>query len=217
MNQYCDDRDLLAVEPVIFTAGGFPSQRIASGQGGTFAGTVFSADGGGFVSAGVRAGMVLVTYTTIPAEGGAWEIVSADSASELTVSVLRAEAVDSPIAPPGGGGLLYLVPSYAAQIANVSQALGEKLRQVRELASLSRADFADSSQLRMAAAHGVLADVFLARAAAAEPQDANWLKARHYRQLFVEAQTHLRLAADDDGDGSADRTRSLGNVTLRRD
>jgi len=216
MNQYCDDRDLLGIEPVVFMGGGFPCQELTGGQGGQLSGTAFEATGGNFVSAGVQAAMVLCTYTTTPDEGNAWEIVAVESATQLTVSVLRVDGDGACIAPKADDGLSFHVRTYAAQIANVSTTLAEKLRRISEPSGPVKTAFADSAQLRIATAYGVLTDIFVARADNAEPYDANWLKARHYRNLFSEAQMRLRLAADDDGDGQADRTRSLGNVTLRR-
>ena len=216
MNEYCTDRDLLGIEPIVFLGGGFPCQELAGGQGGQLSGTTFQAAAGGFVSAGIKAGMVLCTYKTTPAEGSAWEIVGVLSPTQLSVSVLRAD-VGGPVTPPKvGSDLLYHVRTYACQFANVSAALGEKLRQISEVAGVAPADYARSVQLRLAAAYGALTEIFVARADNAEAYDANWLKAQHYRQLSREAQMRLRLVSDDDGDGRAERTRSLGNVTLKR-
>ena len=216
MSDYCQDRDILAIEPVIFLGGGFPAQQLIAGQTGAFAGTTFSVSGGSFTSASVQPGMVLVTYSTIPAEGNACEVISVNSSTQLTVSVLRADTEDAAVAPPGGSDLLFHVRTYAAQIRAVSRTLGEKLRQISEVSPVANADFADSDQLRRATAYGVLTEVFTARAANAEAYDANWLKAQHYRQLFRQAQLQLRLTVDSNGDGQAEQTRSLGNVELRR-
>jgi len=216
MSDYCQDRDLLAIEPVVFLGGGFPAQQLITGQTGAFAGTAFNVSGGSFTSAAVQPGMVLVTYSTIPAEGNACEIIAVNSATQLTVSVLRADTDGSPVPPPGGSDLLFHVRSYAAQIRSVCRTLGEKLRQISEVSGVAAADYADSDQLRAAAAYGVLAEVFTARADNAQAYDANWLKAQHYGRLFRRAQLQLRLAVDADGDGRAERTRSLGNVELRR-
>jgi hypothetical protein len=98
----------------------------------------------------------------------------------------------------------------------VADTLAEKFRQLSEAAGINSADFADSSQLRQAVAYGSLSGIFVARAENAAPGDANWIKAEHYRRLFQAGQIQLRLAVDADGDGTAQQTRSLGNVTLRR-
>ena len=143
-------------------------------------------------------------------------VVSVNSATQLTVSVLRGDPDGSAVPLPGGSQLLFHIRSYAAQIRSVSLTLGEKLRQISEVSAVAKANYADSDQLRLAAAYGVLTEIFVARADNAEAYDANWLKAQHYRQLFRQAQLQLRLTVDSNGDGHAEQTRSLGNVELRR-
>jgi len=216
MDNYCQDRDLLSIEPIVFIGGGFPSQGLLAGANGQISGTTFTASGVDFSAAGVGAAMVLCTYSDTTAEGSAYEIVSVDSATTLTVSVLRPDATADPVAPPAQSGVSFYIRTYAAQIRSVSAALGEKLRQIKEVAGLPSAEFADSAQLRLTAAYGTIADVFVARAENAEPNDANWVKAQHYRRLLRSLQLQLRLAVDADGDGIAERTRTLGNVALKR-
>ena len=160
--------------------------------------------------------MVLCTYTTTAAEGSAYEVVSVDSPTTLTVSVLRADTGGAAVPPPAQSGVSFHVRTYSAQIHTVSAAMGEKLRQMAEVSGVAAADFAESAQLRLTAAYGTLAEVFVARADNAQPSDANWTKAQHYRQLHRNLQLQLRLVADTDGDGQAEQTRTLGNVTLRR-
>ncbi|MFB3894140.1 MAG: hypothetical protein ACE15C_19220 [Phycisphaerae bacterium] len=216
MSEFCQDRDLMAVEPVIFTSGGQPGQQLASGANGAVAGTAFTAAGADFVSAGVQAGMVLCVWTTTPDEGAAYEITAVVAATQLTVSVLRADRAGAAVAPPAGTGLGYRVVTFAAQIRGASATLAEKLRQLAEVAGVSSADFADSAQLRTAAALAALAGVFLARASGGLHDDANWTKAEKYARLALDVRAQLRLAVDADGDGRAESTRTLADITLRR-
>jgi len=216
MSIFCQDRDLLSSEPVIFIGGGFVGQELTSGSDGAISSATFTSAGSNFTSAGVTAGMVLCTYTDSPSEGSAMEVVSVDSATQLTVSVLRADADGDAVAPPAGTGLNFYIRTFAAQIAGISATLAEKLRQAVEVAGISSADFADSQQLRMTTATGSLSAIFVARADNATEQDANWVKAEHYRKQFARQQLQLRLAVDADGDGEAEQTRTLGNISLRR-
>ena len=216
MNRFCTDRDLLATEPSAFAADGFGAAALASGTSGGVSGTTFSASGVNFTAAGVEAGMVLTTSPTIPAEGDAWEIVSVDSPTTLTVSILRADPESAAVAPPAASGLSFFVRTFAARIVNVSEAMAEKLRRITEAAGIASSDFADSNQLRRAAVLGTLAELFRARAENARTEDAHWTKAEYYQNEFLAAQNRLRLAVDLDGDGRAEETRSLGNVLLRR-
>ena len=216
MSPFCTDRDILAIEPSVFLAGDAVTQHRAAGADGQLAGTTFTSLSADFLAAGIEPGMVLCTTTTIPEEGLAWEIVSADAATALTVSVLRPGADDPAIPGPDADGLTYHIRTCAAQIAAVSAGLGETLRQLAEVAGISEADFADSAQLVRVTALGVLAGVFRARCEAARPNDANWIKADHYEAEFRRARNELRLAVDADGDGFAEQTRTLGNIRLRR-
>jgi hypothetical protein len=216
MSDFCQDIDLLALEPGIFLSGSFAGQNLLAGKDGAIDGTAFSSASSDLQAAGVEGGMVLCTYATTPSEGLAVEIVSVDSATELTVSVLRPDPQATPTPPPPGTGLLFHIRSFKPQIRSISASLAEKLRASAEVAGVRAADFADSCQLRTTTAHGVLAAIFVARAENASDSDANWIKAQHYRAEFARLQPQLRLAVDADGDGSAEQTRALGNVTLRR-
>jgi len=216
MTAYCQDRDLLSIEPIIFLGAGFPSQQLTAGQNGLCIGTTFSASGADFTSTGVEAGMVLCSYATIPAEGIACEIVSVDSATSLTVSILRADTDASPVPPPGQSDVSFHVRTYGAQIRTVSDALAKKLQQIADLYPTANPSFADSAELRLAAAYGTLAEVFTARADNAETSDPNWIKRRHYQRLYQDIQPRLRVAADTDADGQTEQILHLGNLKLRR-
>ena len=216
MDLFCSDRDLLAIEPLVFLLGGGPAQELSAGDDGAISGTTFSSAASHFESAGVQPGMVLAASPGAAAAGGAYEIVTVDSPTALRVSVLRADPQADRIAPPAGSELVFSIRTYRPQIRNVSDTMAEKLRQIVEVSGVASADFADSAQLAAACAHGVLAAVFVARAESASPADANWVKAEHYRREFLRLQLQLRLAVDSDADGVAERTRTLGNVSLRR-
>lgn len=216
MSDFCQDRDLLSIEPGVFIGGGFPSQELISGSDGVISGTTFTSSASNFTAACVEAGMVLCTYTTTAAEGSAFEIVSADSTTSLNLSVLRAGLEAASVAPPAGSNLHFYIRTFGPQIRTVSAALSEKLRQIVEVSGVDAADYADSAQLRITAAHGALAAIFVARSENAVSSDVNWIKAQYYHDCFRRLQLQLRLAVDADGDGLAERTRTLGNVTLRR-
>jgi hypothetical protein len=212
---FCTDRDLMILEPRLYLTASPPAQTPLRGQM-SLAGTTLSCPTADFAAAGVKAGMAVCLYAETPAEGAAFEIAAVQSPTQLAVSVVRADATGPLVAPPPAAGMPGVVVTYAAQIASVSATLAEKLRQISEAAGIAAASFADSGQLRAAGAAGALWAVFVARASAGEDADSNWLKARHYHQLFLDLQSQLRLAVDIDGDGVAESTRSLGNIMLRR-
>ena len=216
MNDFCLDRDLLALEPSVFLGTALAGQNLLAGTDGAIEVTTFSSESSDFQAAGVESGGVLCVYTTTPSEGLAVEIVSVDSATELTISVLRPDSLGTPTPPPPGDKLRFHIRTYKPQIRCLSESLAEKLRSMAEVHAVGTADFADSAQLRIATAHGALSAIFVARAENAADNDANWIKAQFYRSEFARLQSQLRLAVDADGDGVAERTRTLGNVNLRR-
>lgn len=215
MNEFCQDRDLLGIEPGLFLTAGPAGSQLIAGSDGQLEGTTFSS-AADFSAAGVEAGIVLTVTATIPSEGRAYEIISLDAPGQLTISVLRADAGDAAIAPPAGENLSFCVITYKPQIRRVCDSLAEKLRALAEATPVAAEAHVDSAQLRLTAAYGVLATVFLAKAESPNPADPHWAKADRYQQEFVRMQMQLRLAIDADGDGFAERTRTLGNVTLRR-
>lgn len=215
MTNECTDRDLLIVEPEIFD-GWRGTARLAAGDDGTIAGASFTSAAADFASAGVAAGMVLCVHAGAASEARRYEIVQVVSATELAVSVPRAYPDDDPIAPPAGEDLQYFIDTFAPQIAAAQNTLNEKLRRLGEPGGIDVTQYTDSELLRRAVATGALAGIFVARAANASAFDANWVKAEHYRARHVAAVGAMRLTIDADGDGFAERTRDLGNITLRR-
>ncbi|MFA6133384.1 MAG: hypothetical protein WC869_05130 [Phycisphaerae bacterium] len=216
MTEFCQDIDLLAIEPRIFLTATPPGITLAQGTGGTLAGTSLLAETAGFVEAGVEAGMVLVVHSGNSAEGQAYEIVTVNGPTQLTVSALRAERGQPLIPPSMASGASFCVRTFKPQIHLVCEALAEKLRRMMEASPVTSANFEDSAQLRQAAAIGTLGTLFFALAESAAPSDPNWAKAECYRSQFAQLQSRLRLAIDLDGDGVAEETRTLGHITLRR-
>jgi len=215
--QTCTDRDLLALEPVIFLGSGLGTQQIVAGSGGQTAGTTFTAAGVDFVAAGVQAGMVLTTYNPAngAAEGNAFEIVGVLSQTQLSVSVLR-PTLSSPAVAPLPGGASFLVRTYQPQIQGVYDTLMERMRQLGELVGVDASAFADSPQLRLTLACGALSSIYVTRAQSSPlASDPNWVKAEHYKTEFARLCKALRLTGAD-ADGAVTMTRSLGNVMLRR-
>ena len=190
---------------------------MVEGTDGIISDTSFTSASADFLSANVQAGMVLCIYPTVRTEALCYEIISIDPLlMSLTVSVLRADRDADAVAPPPGAELNYYIHTFMPQIADCEATLREKLRQIGEADGISATDFVDSSQLRKAIAFAALSSVFTARASNAADSDANWVKAEFYRRRHVTVVGALRLAKDIDGDGFAEQTRTLANISLRR-
>ena len=129
---------------------------------------------------------------------------------------MRASA-GSPVIPAGhSSGLTYCVRTLAAVIEQLGSELSERFRRIGESAGILPENFADSKALASTAAFGVLARVYRGMADSST-KDVRWLKAEHYAAEYERMCSRLRLSVDTNGDGTAEQTRSLGNVRLRRD
>ncbi|MCL2700642.1 MAG: hypothetical protein FWE88_02985 [Phycisphaerae bacterium] len=215
MTPQCTDRDLLALETILFLGAG-GTQQLTGGANGQLSGTTFTAAGADFPEAGIQPGMVLTTYDPArgPAEGRACEIVAVRAATQLDVSVLRA-AADAPSVAPYPGGTHFLIRTYQPQIQAVHDALMERLMRARAADRANVGSFLPSPQLRQALACGTLAAVFVSRAQDGTAADANWLKAEHYRREFERLSSSLQLTPES-SDGLGGGVVAMGNVTLRR-
>ncbi|MBT3278760.1 MAG: hypothetical protein HN909_07745 [Phycisphaerales bacterium] len=213
MTLFCTDRDLLALEPLVFLQGS-ACQQFAAGDDGALAAGAFTSASASF-AASILPGMVLTTSATIPAEGTCCEILSVDSPTALSVSLLRTSSTDGPVAPPDATGLSWRVRTFAAHSTEASAALGEELRAQSEV-DFDADDFSPSDQLRRLCAFRALAAIFLGRCQKAAQDDLNWIKAEHYRAEARRLRTQLTLVTDTDADAQRDTSRSLANVQLRR-
>jgi hypothetical protein len=226
MVRLCSDRDILKYEPGLFGANFPANQVIAAGTGGTLTGTTFTASGANFISAQVEAGDCIYMKRADVNLEGVYEIVSVGSASQLCVSVLRADRESDPIPPLMGlltlpsseGGVTYRISTYRPQIAEVSLRLMEYLwikpGEVRS--DISADEILNSEQVRQICALGTIASAYRTLANGAD--DNNFKdKSIEYETMFGNGMERCRVAIDKDGDGVADGVRYGGCGRLFRD
>ena len=217
MVRFSQDLDVLKYEPVLFGELARASQVRCAGEDAVLSGTTLTAAGASFATAGVAAGQVV--YLSGATVDGAYEVVSVDSATQLTVSVVRAGREDAALAPPAGTGLSYRVSTYDPQAEEVAYGLLQYfgLEATASEAAADAGDILETRALRQASVFGVLAGVFAA-AAGGEEEDAAgyWRKSVRYQKLFETARARVRVKLDTDGDDLAEEYRSGGSVRLRR-
>ena len=85
---FSTDTDILKYEPGLFGELHFAGHVLASGTGATLSGTTLTASGADFVSAQVAAGSVGYLQSAGDVLDAGYEVVSVDSAPQLTVSVV---------------------------------------------------------------------------------------------------------------------------------
>jgi hypothetical protein len=218
MATFSNDVDILKHEPVLFGELHLASQVRASGTGATLSDTTLTAAGADFVAAGVEAGGVIYLRSAEGSLDGAYEIVSVDSATELTVSVVRAEAADPAVAPPAAGDILYRVSTFEPQAEDAAFQLTEYfgIRPGNPTSEIGVEALLDTEGLRKASVLKVISAVY---AAWSSPTDGEcfWRKSLFYQQLYENARQRCHLTVDLGSDGVADVTRVGGAIRLVRD
>ena len=218
MVSFSSDVDILKYEPVLFGELHLSGQVLAAGTGGALSGTTFTASGEDFVSAHVSAGGVIYMQTTDGSLDGAYEIVSVDSATQLSVSVIRSNPDDTAVAPTDATDISYRVCTFGPQASEVGFRLTEYfgIKPGNPASIYDAGDVLDTEVLKRAAAFGVISIVYAMLASKAK-DDSFWKKSLHYKRLFERARERCRLSIDIGSDGTADVTKIGASIRLVRD
>jgi len=218
MAKFSDDADILKYEPILFGELHLPGQILASGAGGTLSGTTFTASGADFVSAQVSADGAIYLQSANGSLEGVFEIVSVDSATQLTVSVLCADSEDAAIAPPAATDIIYRISTFAPQATEVGFQLTEYfgIKPGNPASDTDVDDILDKDVLRLASVFGVISSIY-AMLASKSQEENFWKKSLYYQKLFGKARQRCRLSIDAGSDGVADVTRMGASVRLVRD
>jgi len=219
MISFSSDADILKFEPVLFGELHFSWQVLTSGEGGSLAGTTFTKSGEDFVSAGVAAGGVIHLRGAEGSLDGAYEIVSVDSATELTVSVLRADKESDAIAPPSGTDIAYRISTFGPQaneaFFQLTQYFGIKPGDADS--DYDADDILEPEALRDVSVFLVIASVYATLAGRAGLEAGFWKKSLYYQQRYEKARERTRVSIDMGSDGISDLVKSGGSMHLVRD
>ncbi len=214
MVRLCSDRDILKYEPALFGELHFKNQVIAAGTDGAVAGTTFESDSADFVSAQVEAGDCIYIKSADGTIEGVYEIVSVDSATQLSVSVLRADSQGDPIVPPAGSGFTYRISTFKPQISDVSMMVMEYLG--LELKGDSAKVTLNTDEIHMICAMGTISSAYRSLADGDNAENFR-AKSQEYQCLFSKGLEMFIFAIDEDGDGVADKVRYGGTGKLFRE
>ena len=217
MVNFSNDADILKYEPTLFGELHFAGQILAKGTGGVLSGTTFTASGADFVSALVAAGGVIHLQSADGVLDMGVEVVSVDSATQLTVSVIRDDSENNVIAPPAATAVTYRVSTFRPQASETSNQLTEYfgISPGDPSSGISTADILGTDVLRGMSVFAVLSSIYATLASDSEG-DNFWKKSLYYKKLFEKARERSRVSLDIDGDGVADTTRFGGSVNLKR-
>ena len=215
--RFSTDVDILKWEPVLFREWYLPSQTLALGQDGELDGTVFTSASGAFDEAGIAAGHVIYLNDSDKLEG-CYEVVSVDSATELTVSVVRMSADDDAVAPPPGSGIGYRISTFDPQAEEAAYGLGQYfgIKISEGEVDDGAVNILNSRALRQASVFAVLSAVMAGSAGGKDDGEGFWMKSSRYQEMFYTARARARVEIDKDNDKSAEEILNGGSVRLRR-
>jgi hypothetical protein len=218
MATFSNDVDVLKYEPVLFAELHLPSQVKARGTGAALSGTTLTAAGANFVAAEIEAGGVIYLQSANETLDGAYEIVSVDSASTMTVSVVRADPADPAVAPPPATDITWRVCTFASQARDAAFELTQcfGIQPGDPTSAIAVENLLDTEGLRRASVLRVIAKVY-AMWASRPAGECFWRKALFYEQLYQKARQRCHVTVDLGGDGVADLARVGGAVRLVRD
>jgi hypothetical protein len=218
MATFSNDVDVLKYEPGLFGELHLPSQVKAGGTGASLSGATLTAAGADFLAAQVETGGVIHLRSADGVLEGAYEIVSVDSATELTISVARADPADPAVAPPAGNDITWRVCTFASQAQDAAFELTQYfgIRPGDPASAIAVEDLLDTEGLRRASVLWVIAKVY-AMWASRPAGECFWRKALFYEQLYQKARQRCHVTVDLGGDGVADLARVGGAIRLVRD
>lgn len=223
MASFATDRDLLVLEPNLFRDVGWVGQRLTKGTG-SVSGTTLTVTGADVAldAAGVGAGGVGGAGHVVTIAGAAYEVIERLSATQLTISRLRASRGDATIPPSAGAAGEVIVHTFAPQIAAahgqvlaVAGLAEEGSVQAVKGARHEGQVLVDAALVRLESL-GALALVWAAAAGALGAGTPAQQKAEWYRERFERDRERVEVKLDLDGDGAPDELVRLRWARLRR-
>ncbi len=218
MLTFCTDTDILKYEPVLFGELHLRSQVLTAGTGGQLSQAAFTAGGADFVGSQVSAGGVVYLRSADGLLDGGYEIVSVDSATQLTVSVVRADQASEPIVPPAASEIAYRISTLAPQASDVAFQLTEHfgIKPGDPASDIDVQDILDPDALRKTSVFRVISTVYAMLASKTKDENL-WKKSVHYQRLFERARERCHLSIDMGTNHLADVTRVGASGRLTRD
>jgi hypothetical protein len=216
MNSFSNDVDILKYEPILFSDLYFAGQVLAIGSGAVISNSILTAADGNFINSQIASGMVVYLQNQDNTISSAYEIISVNSATQLALSVLRADSQTNAVPVSDGDDVSYRICTYQAQSKEMLLQLAQQfgLRPAVADGTYSIDDILEPSVLRQVSVYGVLSMIY---ATLAEKQDDFWKKSSYYRQLYEKAFQRCKVSIDLGNDQIADFGLNGSSVRLMRD
>jgi hypothetical protein len=218
MVTFSNDADILKYEPILFGELHLPWQVLTAGTGANLSGTTLTASGADFTTAQVQAGSVVYLQSEDGSLDGAYEIVSVDSSTQLSISVVRADSTDTAVPPPAATDISYRISTFGPQAAEVGFQLTEHfgIKPGNPASDIDADDILDTTVLRLASVFAVISGVYAMLAGKMKVQNY-WNKSLYYQKLSARARGRCRLSIDIGVDNLTDVTKIGAAGRLVRD
>jgi hypothetical protein len=215
MTPFCTDIDLLHWEPNICRDATFASQTLMVGTA-DLSGTTLSIASGSFIDAHIEPNQVVVLSGAL---AGSFPILSVDSATGLTISILydglfSDEPAASPIA--SATGLTFAIRTFWPQRNVISEHLQQAAGLIPGDPLTENATILNPQALRYPCTLGTLHLLYSALSAAADAPKEYASRADLYQELYRSALRSTQVQIDLNGDGRCDVVRQLNNIELVR-
>ncbi len=207
---FASDRDLLVIEPGLFREVLWNGQRLLSGTG-NLSGTTLTLTGGSFTESGIAAGHV-VLVDSVP-----MEVVSVQSATVATVSIVRGYAQSAVVPGADATGAVVEVYTFGPQIGIVDrQVLSMVGIDVDDPDGLGESAVTNPGALVVLEALGALHLIYASAGAPGRGGEAYLERAKVFQQRFSMQRGHVTAMIDLDGDGIAETRRNPNSFLLSR-
>ena len=218
MASFSKDIDILKYESILFGELHPPGQVLISGSNGVTSGTTFTSTGSDFTSASVEAGGVIYLRSSDGAIDGVYEIVAVDSATQLSISVLRELSTDNSVGLASATNVFFRVSTYKPQIGEAEFELTEYLgiKPGDPDSDYDSSDVLDTGGVKRMTVFLTLSRIYSMLASKSD-SDNSLEKSQYYQRLYEKSRERSRVSLDVGSDGQADVEINGGSIKLKRD
>ena len=206
---FAKDRDLFVLEPGLHKDVAWMGQRLLSVIG-SLSGTTLTINSGSFVDAGIASGHVVVF------DGVALEVVSVESATSATVSLMRGDTGSSAIPGVGASSQKVEVYGYGPQLGMVHRQVLSMIGLDPDGEGFDESVVTNPGALVRLEALGALHLIYAGAGAPGTGGQKFEQRAQMYKQRFASERERVVALVDLDGDGIAEMKRRPNLFVLNR-
>lgn len=203
MELFSTDVDAARYEPGLFNGTNFTGPILCKGNNGQVAGTLFAASGEDFVAKQIQPGHMIYLSDGVGGMDSVYEVLSVNSTTQLTISVLRSDPQSDPIVVGTGVNLYYRIGTLDMLSSEVMSMLTQAmdLRPGVVDGKYGIEDLVDVGALRQLSVYLVLSLAYGSRYTNPETDEYMLFKKEHYTQLASQAKQRCRIPVDAGDDG----------------